>query len=52
MVAENTSEIVRRHRKKLNVVDQHISLKIQHDTADQSCYLEAVGVNMKEWENR
>jgi len=52
MVAENTNEIVRRHRKPLNVIDQHISLKIAHDTADESCSLEALGVNMKEWENR
>ena len=52
MIAENTNEIVRRHRVPLNVVDQHISITIQHDEADQACYLEALGVNMKVWENR
>ncbi len=52
MAAENTSEIVRRHRTPLNITNQHISIKLQHNAVDESCYLEAVGVNMKEWENR
>ena len=52
MVAENTNEMVRRHRVPLNVVGQHISIQIQHDEVDEGCYLEGLGVNMKTWENR
>lgn len=52
MIAENTNEMMRRHRVPLNVVGQHISVQIQHDEVDEVCYLEALGVNTKTVENQ
>jgi len=52
MTAEVTSQIIRRHRVKLDVVDQHLSIKLQHNTASQTMYLEQVGLNIDTWEKR
>ena len=46
MTAELTNQIIRRHRIPLNLVDQHISLKIQHNTASESLYLEDFGLRL------
>lgn len=43
MTAENSNEVIRRHRVSINLVDQHISLKFQNATAAQSLYLSDVG---------
>lgn len=38
--AEITNQTIRRNSVGLNLEGQHISLKIQHNTKDESCYLE------------
>jgi len=52
MVAEVTNQLIRRHRLSVNIQDQLISIKLQHDTASQEMYLEELGVNMSVWERR
>lgn len=38
-IAATAGDKHRRHRKKVNIVGDHISLKIQHNTASEDCYL-------------
>jgi len=38
--AETATQTIRRHKKPLNLTSQHISVKIQHNTVSESCYLE------------
>jgi len=52
MIAETTNQIVRRHRISMNVMDQHISIKIQHNTESQDMYLEDMGVKLLAWKER
>lgn len=52
MVAEVTNQIVRRHRVPMDVTDQQISVKLQHNTASQACYLEFLGVKFSKWKER
>ena len=52
MIAQVTNQEIRRHRLSLAVMDQHITVKIQHNTATQEMYLEDLGVNMSLWERR
>jgi hypothetical protein len=44
--AENASEVTRRHRFNLDLLDQHLALKIQHNTAAQDCTLEDLGLRL------
>ena len=52
MVAEITNQIVRRHRVPMDVTDQQISVKLQHNTASRTCYLEFLGVRFSKWKER
>lgn len=49
MIAENTSEIVRRHVLSLNVQDQHITIRLQHSTESQEMYLYDLGMRLYKW---
>lgn len=44
--AENSNEATRRHRINLDLLDQHLALKIQHNTASQSCTIEDLGLRL------
>jgi len=44
--AENTSEVTRRHRIPLDLLDQHLALQIQHKTLTQDCTLEDLGLRL------
>jgi len=44
--AENASEATRRHRFNLDLLDQHLALKIQHNTETQDCVLEDLGLRL------
>jgi len=46
MIAENTSEAMRRQRVGLDLQDEQISLKFQNATASESIYLETLGLDM------
>jgi hypothetical protein len=46
--AETANQTIRRHRKKMSLTAQHISLKIQHNTAGESCLLEDMRVKARE----
>lgn len=50
--AETTNQTIRRHKKNLDLESQHISLKIQHNTASESCYLEDYRLKMRIIEER
>jgi len=52
MNAENVGEIVRRHRVPMNIMSQHISVKINHDTASKEMYLESLGLSFAKWVGR
>lgn len=52
MVAERTSDEIRRHLLSLNIVDQHVSVKIQNSSASDSLTLMAIGAEIKLWLNR
>lgn len=44
--AETATQTIRRHRKAINLTGQHISFKIQHNTASESCHLLDMGLGM------
>ncbi len=52
MVAEVTNQQVRRHWRSINIQDQHITLKIQHNTASQDMFLQDLGLGTQLWEMR
>lgn len=52
MDAEVSTEIVRRHRVPMNIMSQHISVKINHDTASKEMYLEDLGLSFAKWVGR
>ena len=52
MDEENAGEIVRRHRVPMNIMSQHISIKINHDTASKEMYLESLGLSFAKWIGR
>lgn len=51
MTAAVTSELIRRHRENVNVTNQHISIKLQHDTASQSWFIYDLGLGVDLWED-
>jgi hypothetical protein len=52
LTAENTSEVVRRHRIPLNFVEQNISVKFTHSAVNQGWYLLDYGVELGEYSNQ
>jgi len=50
--AETTNQTIRRHKKSGELTGQHISLKIQHNTAGESCYLEDYKLKFRELTER
>jgi hypothetical protein len=52
MVVERTGQDMRRHLIPLNLTDQHMSVKIQQDTASQEMSLLDIGLDVSIWENR
>jgi hypothetical protein len=45
---ETATQTIRRHKQGINLKGQHISLKIQHNTVGESCYLEDLGLKIRE----
>jgi hypothetical protein len=52
MIAEATGQETRRHLLSLNLVDQHISVKIQNSSTTDSMSLYNVGAEIRVWTNR
>ena len=52
MVAENTGDVIRRHRFFLTATDSHISLKFQNEIVDQTLYVESVAVDVQAMQDR
>jgi hypothetical protein len=52
MTAERTNDDIRRHLLSLNIVDQHVAVKIQNSSATDSMTIMAVGAEIKTWLNR
>jgi hypothetical protein len=52
MAAEVTNQTIKRILYSLNVVDQHISIKLDHSSATTSVSLYTVGMEAKLWRNR
>ena len=52
MIAEVTNQTIRRHRFNLNVCDQNISLKFQHNTASQECEFLDFGIKASIFDER
>jgi len=52
MTAEVATQDIRRHLLQLNIMDQHITLKIQHATESQDCTLYTIGAKVLVWEDR
>lgn len=50
MTAAVTNQTIRTHRFNMNVRSRQITLRLQHNTADQDMYLERLGVKLLEWE--
>jgi hypothetical protein len=50
--AETANQTIRRHRKPVNLVGQHISLKVQHNTVSESCQLLDMGVGLEVYEEQ
>lgn len=50
--AEIATQTIRRHRQPVNLVGQHISLKIQHNTVSESCQLLDIGTAMEVYEEQ
>jgi len=50
--AETATQTIRRHKKSIDLAGQHISLKIQHNTAGESCYLEDMRLKIRELSER
>jgi len=52
MMAEVTNQTLRRHRKPMSITNQQISVKLQHNTVSESCYLQFLGINSDIWKKR
>ena len=52
MLAENSSEEVRRNRLPLDLIGHLLTVRIQHNTAGQACTLYDLGVKMDIWGDR
>lgn len=52
MTAEITNQNVRRHWKSVNLVDQHVTIRLQHNTAGQDMFLQELGLGVQLWEGR
>ena len=52
MIAEVATQATRRHRAHLNVVSQHIAVKIEHSTASQDMDLYDIGISTTLWQGR
>lgn len=52
MTAATANETIRRHREHCDLTGQHISLKVQHATASQSCHLLDIGLETVEYSER
>lgn len=52
MMVEVATQTIRRHRFNLNICDQNISVKIQHNTASQNCGLLDVGFRTQLYKER
>ncbi len=52
MAAGITNQVSRRHKTKLNLISEHISLKLQNATAAQSIYLKDIGIEIKDYEGQ
>ncbi len=50
--AEIATQTIRRHRVNTNLTGQHISLKIQHNTASESCQLLDIGTAIEVYEEQ
>jgi hypothetical protein len=50
--AEVATQTIRRHRVNTNLTGQHISLKIQHNTASESCQLLDIGTALEAYEEQ
>ena len=49
LTAEKTGERIRRHRFPLNYKDQNISIKLRHNTVNESFYLLDYGIKLEEY---
>lgn len=47
MIADVTNQNVKRHWKSVNVRDQHVTIRLQHDAADQDAYLQELGLGVQ-----
>jgi hypothetical protein len=52
MTAENTNEEIRRNLLYIDVIDQLITVRLQHNTASQDMYLYDLGVMLDRWDGR
>jgi len=52
MVAEIANQGVRRHCKSVNLLDQHITLRLENGTASQDMFLQELGLGVQIWEGR
>ena len=52
MVAEVANQNVRRHKISTGLKDQHVTIRFQHNTADQDMFLQEVGLGVQLWEKR
>ena len=52
MVAEVASQGIRRHAVSVNIVDQHLTVRLRHATASQDMYLLDMGMGVKLWDSR
>ena len=50
--AEIANQTIRRHRKPVNLTGQHVTLKIQHNTVSESCYLEDMKLGVKTYQEQ
>jgi len=50
--AEVTNQTIRRHRKPLNIIDQHLSVRLRHNTAGEGMFLYGVGFTADKWVGR
>lgn len=52
MEAEYSTQSIRRHLMSLNVLDQHVAVKLSNSSATESMTLLTAGVQIKLWESR
>jgi hypothetical protein len=52
MAAATTNQVSRRHLTKMNLISDHISLKLQNATAAQGIYLKDIGIEIKDYEGQ